>query len=188
MNQPTFIFKIILVGDAGVGKTSLMMRFVDKRFVHDITATIGVDFSLKNLLLTPIDDSGTYINVSLQIWDVSGESKYRSILPYYIAGTDGILLVFDPADPRSLENLTGWLDITNIFLKGTVPSVLVAAKCDLRSIPDERSIETFMRRNKVIDYYRTSSLTGENVDIAFRTLVNLILNKRTVITSSFGTV
>ena len=95
-----YVFKVIVAGNSGVGKTCLVQRFIDKRFNEGTKATIGVDFSLKNVTL---DEEQLGSSVALQIWDMAGENRFRSILPYYIAGTQGLILAFDSTNPPTLS-------------------------------------------------------------------------------------
>ena len=155
-----------------------MARFVDNQFASDVKATIGVDFFLKNLDLYLGAGSNSSRRITLQMWDVSGESRFRSILPCYIAGTEGVMLVFDLTEPESLNNLAGWLEIISVFLKNNAALVLVGAKSDLVSVVEEQSIAAFMKEKEIKYFYRTSSMTGTNVDQAFRALVDLIFTTK----------
>ena len=114
LNQP--VFKILVVGEKNVGKTTLIRRYVDGKFMDVTMATIGVDFSLKTVFLgkKPEDeDEENGKKAVLQIWDIAGENRFRAILPSYIMGTEGVILAFDATDVKTLEKLSEWIEIIN---------------------------------------------------------------------------
>ena len=174
MEDNLYVFKVIIAGPSQVGKTCLVQRFVDGVFLPDTKSTIGVDFSLKNVSL---EDLGSE-RIALQIWDMAGEERFRNILPYYIAGTQGIILVFDITNPSSLEALDEWIDVIKSFLPGDVPMILLAAKCDLDQVVPEETIQEFRDRASIKFYFQTSSYNGENVNDAFTELTKMIAKGR----------
>ena len=102
-----YVFKIIIAGDTGVGKTSLVRRYVDNEFIPSKKATIGIDYFLKNIKLDYPGLETT--SVALQIWDLAGEEKYRSFLPAYIPGTNGLLFVYSEDVKKSFNYLNDFL-------------------------------------------------------------------------------
>jgi small GTP-binding protein len=170
----------MVIGDFNVGKTTAIARFVDRRFVSDTRSTIGVDFSLKHLKIN-LDESDKYfVPVALQIWDVAGEQKFREILPYYIQGTRGLILVFD--NHESLESLNEWIRIINTHLNvNLIPKVIISTKQDLELNINLKKVAKFMKNANITDYFKTSSKTGANIDQAFEKLGQLIL-KRDLVT------
>ncbi|HKZ39391.1 MAG TPA: Rab family GTPase [Candidatus Hodarchaeales archaeon] len=179
MSDSLFVFKVIIAGDSGVGKTAAVARFVDGRFVSNTKSTIGVDFSLKNVNLPLDSDSKSTIQVALQIWDVAGESRFRSILPYYIAGTQGLILAFDSTAPATLGHLNEWLEVINLYLNEKIPTILIATKTDLpQKTIDQINVKEFMNQNDIKSFFHTSSLNGENINNAFRALTEIIARSK----------
>jgi small GTP-binding protein len=176
MSQNLYIFKIIVAGDSGVGKTTLIRRYVDNMFISSKKATIGIDYFVKNVGLQ-ISDNRT--NISLQIWDLAGEEKYRSFLPSYIPGTHGIIFVFSEDVKNSLNYLNNFIDVLNILLKEKIPMILIKAKNDLNENPIEsKTTNDFMNNHGITTYFDTSAKTGENVSMVFQKISELIfINK-----------
>ena len=145
--------------------------------------TIGVDFSLKKVKAQAsdfIDDSDVEDQeVTLQLWDFAGEDRFRSILPYYVHGTHGVLLGFDLTDPESLESLSEWLEIIRKFLGITlsrkVPILLIGMKDDLESNISEEKINNFVKAQKLVGYTTTSAKNGHNVESAFKRIAREIM-------------
>ncbi|NHJ01570.1 MAG: GTP-binding protein [Candidatus Heimdallarchaeota archaeon] len=165
-----FKYKVILVGDVRVGKTTLVNRFVNKTFNAEYLATIGVQIYTKWIK----QDQKTIL---LQIWDIAGQTAFRQFRKRFFADSRGAFLVFDLTVPESLTNLhISWLkDIEEIT--GTIPCVLIGNKLDLvdaRKIRDNE-IEAFLSHHSNIGTNLiTSALTGFNVEVAFQELVSLI--------------
>jgi small GTP-binding protein len=170
------IFKVMIIGDTGVGKTTAVNRFVDGHFVSNTEKTLGVDFYLKYIDLDLFSET----TAALQIWDVAGESKFRSILPYYIPGTKGLILAFDGTKSSTLNRLNEWLEIFNLFLSG-IPTVLISTKNDLEQNFDMNEVNQFMKNHNIEEYYSTSSLSGENISEAFKSLTIMIAKRKSVI-------
>ena len=168
------VFKILIAGNSGVGKTTAVTRYVDGIFLKDTQFTIGVDFSLKNIELSLDSVSKKNLQVVLQIWDVAGESRFRNIIPYYFSGTQGIILAFDCTDPSTLSSLYDWLDIIHKYYPSKLPSVLMSTKNDLKSNIDIDELRKFQALHNIHNYYSTSSLNGENINTAFNRLAELI--------------
>jgi small GTP-binding protein len=170
----------MVIGDFNVGKTTAIARFVDRRFVSDTRSTIGVDFSLKHMKINLDESEMNVIPVALQIWDVAGEQKFREILPYYIQGTRGLILVFD--NHETLESLHEWIRIIGALLNiELTPKVIVSTKQDLEPKISLNEVAKFMKSYNITDYFKTSSKTGANIDQAFEKLGQLVL-KRDLVT------
>ncbi len=157
------IVKIFVAGEGGVGKTTLIKRYTEGRFVPDTLMTIGVEFAVKKL--PHFDD------LTLQIWDLGGEDRFRFILPNYCRGASGGLLVFDLSRFLTFTNLDDWITL----LRGVVPKapiILVGTKADLpnRAV-DREQIEEYVDTHQLLSYIETSSKTGKNVDELFDFLV-----------------
>ena len=171
------IYKILIIGSSNVGKTSAIQRFVDKKFITESSPTIGVDFSIKSIQLTPSASSASSIpnSVVLQLWDIAGEKKYRMILPYYVNGTHGILLACDSTNPVTLVQLDDYLKILAIYLDLVhLPMILISTKHDLPTTLKQEDIQNFIQQHRIPEYLPTSSVNGLNIDIAFQHMGQLI--------------
>ena len=102
-NDYDYVFKVLLIGDSGVGKSSLLMRFADDVFTGNFLPTIGVDFKIRTT-----EANGSV--VKLQMWDTAGQEKFKTIVSAYYKGAHGIILVYDITDRRSFMDLQSWLD------------------------------------------------------------------------------
>ncbi|TFF88474.1 MAG: GTP-binding protein [Promethearchaeota archaeon] len=169
MGKP-IVLKILTSGEGGVGKTTLLKRYVEGKFHADTKMTIGVEFFLKELIL-----DGR--NVLLQMWDFGGQDRFRFLLKSYASGAKGALLLFDLTRPMSLDKIDQWVDICrseNLDL----PIILLGTKLDLDtqiSVSDdyaEEIVEVF----NLVDYIKISSKTGENVQESFKRLAGHIIN------------
>jgi small GTP-binding protein len=169
------IFKVCIFGDGGVGKTSLIQRYLTGLFTGDSGMTIGVEFHIKKF-----DFSGT--KVALQIWDFGGEERFRFLLPGYVNGASGGIFMFDITRRSSLDNLDDWI---KIFIEGTkkefidAPIIMVGGKLDLherRSVFSTDAIDLVKKYN-LLDYIECSSKSGMNIEIIFHKLA-LELTKR----------
>jgi small GTP-binding protein len=160
--------KIVVAGDGGVGKTSLLNRYVSDTFLTAMKMTIGTDFFSKAM---DRDDSV----VKLQLWDFGGEKRFRFLLPGYCKGARGVLLAFDLNDFTTLMNLDEWIQI--IKENTTNPKImLVGTKVDIAGgVMEEEFIRDFCIKHSIDKFIPTSSKTGENVDLVFQELVNRIL-------------
>ena len=165
----TILLKIIIAGDGGVGKTTLLYRYMEGRFLADTLMTIGVDFYLKKL---EIDRK----KINLQIWDFGGQDHFRPLLKNYAVGARGALLLFDLTRPNSLERIDQWVNICR-GANPAIPILFIGTKSDLtESITiDEKYALTFPEKYNFFDYLKVSSKTGENVNLAFELLAKKIV-------------
>lgn len=175
MGKP--VFKILVVGEKNVGKTTLVRRYVDGVFMKDTLATIGVDFSLKTVQLEKDSDK----EFILQIWDIAGESRFKAILPSYITGTEGVILAFDGTDEQTLGKLRDWIEILNRNSKKDLFFILISTKNDLKNFNKQNVVKEFKEQYPQIKFYLpTSSVTGLNVEEIFKMAGNLIASKYTI--------
>jgi small GTP-binding protein len=175
--QSTHLFKIIVVGEGGVGKTTFINRYATNKFIEDTKMTIGVAFYSFEKKMS--DD----IIIKLQIWDFGGEKRFRFILPSYCQGAHGVVFAFDLTRISSLYSLHEWLDLVR---KNTTNTVFqfIATKADLveessfDAINDEHIME-FMKTHDLSPdmFIKTSSKTGENVENVFDKLFDLLHGK-----------
>jgi Ras-related protein Rab-11A len=168
-----YLFKSIVVGDGGVGKTALTLRFSKGFFTEDYKMTIGVDFHVKTI---NIDSNEGPIRAKLQIWDTGGQERFSSIRPMYYRGSLGALLIFDLTNSASFEHLPGWIEEVRANVKTEIPLLLVGNKSDL---VDQRaaSLEEIneFTRNFNLFYMETSAKTGEGVGDCFYILACLMI-------------
>ncbi|KAH9592408.1 Ras- protein Rab-2A, variant 2 [Schistosoma haematobium] len=155
-----YLFKYIIIGDTGVGKSCLLLQFTDKRFqpVHDLT--IGVEFGAR---MINIDDK----QIKLQIWDTAGQESFRSITRSYYRGAAGALLVYD-ITRETFTHLTTWLEDARQHSSSNMVIMLIGNKSDLESRRDvqKEEGEAFAREHGLI-FMETSAKTAANVEDAF---------------------
>lgn len=156
-----YLFKYIIIGDTGVGKSCLLLQFTDKRFqpIHDLT--IGVEFGARSIQV----DTKT---IKLQIWDTAGQESFRSITRSYYRGAAGALLVYDITRRETFTHLTRWLDEARQNAHQDMVIMLIGNKSDLdhrRQVTVEEG-ESFAKENGLI-FLETSAKTAANVEEAF---------------------
>uniref|UniRef100_A0A914Z9W7 Ras-related protein Rab-2A n=1 Tax=Panagrolaimus superbus TaxID=310955 RepID=A0A914Z9W7_9BILA len=156
-----YLFKYIIIGDTGVGKSCLLLQFTDKRFqpVHDLT--IGVEFGAR---MITIDGK----QIKLQIWDTAGQESFRSITRSYYRGAAGALLVYDITRRDTFNHLTSWLEDARQHSNSNMVIMLIGNKSDLearREVKKEEG-EAFAREHGLV-FMETSAKTAANVEEAF---------------------
>ncbi len=172
MSQYDYTFKILLLGDASVGKTSFTKRYCYNIFNPSERLTIGVDFHVKTIELNNT-------RIKLQIWDVGGEERFRFLLPTYCLGSNAAFLLYDITRPSTLDNISEWMTIVR-QKGGPIPIMLVGSKIDLsesaREVPREYGIQ-IAEKNKMASFVEISAKENINVDEAFKVLTELTLEK-----------
>ncbi|MFW9940297.1 MAG: Rab family GTPase [Candidatus Thorarchaeota archaeon] len=161
--------KIITAGDGGVGKTTLLYRYVRGKFLTDTKTTLGVEFFWKVF-------KTNNKQIDLQLWDFGGQKVFRHILKNYASGANGALLLFDLTNKSSLEQIDEWVDICR-EKEPKMPILFLGTKLDLTNlivVEDEDAL-IFKEKYDFLDYLKVSSKTNENVDLAFQFLVNEII-------------
>jgi len=170
-----FLFKVVVVGDGGVGKTALTIRFSKGFFTESYKMTIGVDFHVKTIA---IDADEGPLRAKLQIWDTGGQERFSSIRPMYYRGALGALLIFDLTSISSFEHLPQWIEEVRGNVQTDIPLLLVGNKSDLlnqRAISLEE-INDFTRDFNLY-YMETSAKTGDNVGDCFSVLACLMIGE-----------
>lgn len=166
-----FLYKIVLVGDSGVGKSNLLSRWTTDEFNVESKSTIGVEFAAKN-----IDIDGKIIKA--QIWDTAGQERYRAITSAYYRGAAGALIVYDITDPKSFRHVDTWIDQLHFHMNTDIVIIIVGNKCDLnefRKISIEDGKKYAISKNMM--YFETSAKNNNNVDKAFKELMVGIYKK-----------
>ncbi len=177
MSEYEKVYKLVMLGDEAVGKTSLIIQHTEHRFSESYKMTIGTDISAK--LIQVEEQKGTKTNVYLIIWDIGGQEKYRILRESYLRGASGALLVFDITNKNTYHSIYNWVDETKKFCGKDIPMLLLGNKVDLESERDV-SIEDGdkMAKELNVEYVETSAKSGEKVDKAFNSMVKLILGTR----------
>jgi len=163
------LLKVIILGDSGVGKTSLMNQYVHKRFSNQYKATIGADFLTKEVM---IDEK----LVTLQIWDTAGQERFQSLGVAFYRGADSCVLVYDITDAKSFDNLESWMDEFLVHAAPrnaeSFPFVVLGNKADLaprRQVPATKA-KTWCQQKGDIPHFETSAKEAMNVEQAFQTI------------------
>ena len=166
-----YVVKTVLLGEAGVGKTSLVYRFIENKFRENYKSTLGV-----NLLKKDLEVEG-YGGVSSQIWDLGGQESFRSLRKLYLEGANGGLIIFDLTDKKSFDKLNDWLESFRTA-RGEQPLLLIGNKSDLKNQAKitEKEASKYAKNNNM-DLILTSAKTGQNVEEAFIKLNKRILDK-----------
>lgn len=172
-NQETYdyMFKVLLLGDAGVGKTSLMWRFSDDVFNQTYISTIGIDLKLRT-----IDVEGK--KVRLQVWDTAGQERFHAISVSYYRTAVGIMLVYDITRRRSFENIAKWLRNIDEHAQEDVVKLLIGNKCDMQQPRDVKREEGEMLADEYdMSFFETSAKENESIDEAFECIAREIMER-----------
>lgn len=165
-----YLFKIIIIGDSGVGKTSILNRFIDNTFSSHYISTIGVDFKLKNI---KINDE----NIKLQLWDTAGQERFKTITSNYYRGAHCIFLVFDMSDTDTLTNISVWMEEVKQKCDDGL-FIIVGNKMELQNIK-EKEITKILKINEIDDtcFYKVSAKDATNVDEMFDSVTKKLVVK-----------
>lgn len=168
-NDVLTTLKILIIGESGVGKSSLLLRFTDDTFDPDIGATIGVDFKVKTLT---VDGN----KAKLAIWDTAGQERFRTLTPSYYRGAQGVILVYDASSRETFDKLEEWLNEIEMYsTKKDIIKMLVGNKIDKKEREVERTQGVqFARRHSML-FIEASARTKEGVQLAFEELVEKII-------------
>eukprot|EP00397_Hematodinium_sp_SG-2012_P044791 GEMP01050104.1.p1 GENE.GEMP01050104.1~~GEMP01050104.1.p1 ORF type:complete len:213 (+),score=31.70 GEMP01050104.1:67-705(+) len=169
--QYDYLFKFIIIGDSGAGKSCLLHQFIENRFKKGTSHTIGVEFGSKIIQV-----GGR--NIKLQIWDTAGQERYRSVTRSYYRGAAGAIIAYDITHRDSYNHVVHWLADARTLARADISIITVGNKCDLK----ERRTVTYLeasrsaQENDVL-FLETSALTGEGVEEIFVKVAKMILCK-----------
>ncbi|KAK7412000.1 hypothetical protein VNO78_03445 [Psophocarpus tetragonolobus] len=163
-----YLFKVVMIGDSGVGKSNLLSRFTRNEFCLESKSTIGVEFATRT-----VEVEGR--RVKAQIWDTAGQERYRAITSAYYRGALGALLVYDLTKPISFENVRRWLKELRDHADANIAIMLIGNKTDLKHL---RGVATedaqVFAENESLSFIETSALQSTNVHKAFHTILSHI--------------
>jgi len=169
MSSFDHLLKLLLIGDSGVGKTCILLRFVERKFQASFISTIGIDFKMKT-----IDIDGKV--VKLQIWDTAGQDRFRAVTTAYYRGAMGIVLVYDITEEQSFLNVRNWVESIHESAIDDIPIILVGNKCDMT---EERVVSKEAGKQMADEYsmrfYEASAKEDINVKEMFTNLARDIL-------------
>ena len=172
------IFKIVLIGDSGVGKSNLISRFASNEFSLETKSTIGVEFLTRSIIM---DDK----LIKLQVWDTAGQERYRAITSSYYRGAHGIIIVYDITKINTFRNIKKWMDSIKICITSDVPIMIIGNKIDLyhlREVSIDYGIALANQYNLL--FVEASALDSTNVELAFNYFSKYIYNYSSEHTSS----
>ena len=167
-----YLFKLVLIGDSGVGKSCLLLRFADDAFTESYISTIGVDFRFRTVKI----DKKT---VKLQIWDTAGQERFRTITSAYYRGADGIIMVYDVTSQESFDHVNDWLKEVNRYASEGTCKLLVGNKSDRTTekvVTKERAKE--FADDIGVPFLETSAKSAANVEEAFLTMASELIKQR----------
>ncbi|XP_078101299.1 ras-related protein Rab-8B [Sander vitreus] len=166
-----YLFKLLLIGDSGVGKTCLLFRFSEDAFNTTFISTIGIDFKIRTIEL-----DGK--KIKLQIWDTAGQERFRTITTAYYRGAMGIMLVYDITNEKSFDNIKNWIRNIEEHASSDVERMILGNKCDMN---DKRQVSKERGEKLAIDYgikfLETSAKSSLNVEEGFYTLARDIMTQ-----------
>ena len=165
------LFKLLVIGDTGVGKTCIILRYVDNHFSKNMLSTIGVDFKTKTIRLRQRQ-------IKLQIWDTAGHERFRTITNAFYRGAMGIVLAYDVTNEKSFNNIAQWMKNISDQCTGSDDPVrvIVGNKCDLAGVVERERAEELATRYRC-RFFETSAQSGRNIDEAFTYLTEAILDR-----------
>ena len=166
------LFKIVIIGDSGVGKSCLLLRFADDTFTDNFYTTIGVDFRFK---CVQINEK----KIKLQIWDTAGQERFKTVTSAYYRGADGILIVYDQTDKNSFDHLNDWLDDILKYTTDEPLKLIIGNKDDLneQKVISDDDIRNFVNKTN-IEIVKTSAKSAFQVNYAFEKLTQKLINSR----------
>lgn len=170
-NYYDYLLKIVIIGNTSVGKSSIIRRFCDDDYINHHISTIGVDFRVKTI------DIDNYLYAKLQIWDTSGQERFKTITSSYYRGSHGVIVVYDISDLQSFKDVKKWIKELINFTSPNIVLILVANKCDLKN----KRVVSFESGKELADSYgilfiEVSSMSNININDIFYKLAKAVVN------------
>ncbi|RLN83451.1 hypothetical protein BBO99_00002125, partial [Phytophthora kernoviae] len=179
------LFKLVLIGDSGVGKSCLLLRFADDAFTESYITTIGVDFRFRTV---KIDNKTVKLQivrdvpVTRVLWDTAGQERFRTITSAYYRGADGIIMVYDVTSQESFDHVNDWLNEVNRYASEGTCKLLVGNKSD---ISDNKAVSYETAKvfadSLSIPFLETSAKNAQNVEEAFLTMASELITIREMV-------
>ena len=159
--------KLVLIGDMGVGKTSILTQFCDNKFDKNVVTTSGIEFKTKTIFKNGF-------NVKMQIWDTSGEERFRSITPNYFRSSDGLLFVFDITNEESLDTIDYFMKFSDNCSKKKLIKIIIGNKSDQKERKmNQDKIDEFYRKYNFDGYFEASAMFGYHINEIFGLIADL---------------
>lgn len=169
------IFKIIIVGDSGSGKSNILLRYSDNCYCENYITTIGVDFKIKTIKFHDL-------LIKLQIWDTAGQERFASIVRNYFRDADGIFIVYDITNRQSFDHVSKWMNMINENSKSNAISYLIGNKSDLieaREVSESEGKD--LASSLGIRFHETSAKDNVNLDLIFNDMTEAIFNRKDLV-------
>ncbi|XP_031829908.1 RAS oncogene family member Rab3 isoform X1 [Nomia melanderi] len=166
-----YMFKLLIIGNSSVGKTSFLFRYADDSFTSAFVSTVGIDFKVKTVFR---NDK----RVKLQIWDTAGQERYRTITTAYYRGAMGFILMYDITNEESFNSVQDWITQIKTYSSDNAQVILVGNKCDMaeeRVISEKRGIQ--LAEQLEVQFFETSAKENINIKAVFEQLVDIICDK-----------
>ena len=154
-----YVFKLLIIGDSSCGKSSILLKYLENKFSETSGPTIGIEYGTQ--IIDCLDKK-----IKLQIWDVAGQERYRTVVQSYYRNTAGIMLIYDITNKNSFDHLDYWLN-----------EMMNANNLDKNRQNSEEEAQLFAKNHNINLIYETSAKTGENINIIFKTLAEEIYNQ-----------
>ncbi len=181
MSKSGYIFKVVVIGDGAVGKSSLIRRYTKSEFNEEYIMTLGAQ-------ITTFDEKIEDVNCRLILWDIAGDAALATLRPAFYKGSKGVIIAFSlsAGQEKSFDNVSYWLDDIRkncdqipIILFGNKIDLIDEKELSIKSTSND-NVEKFTNQNGIISYYKTSALTGQGVTDAFKTLVKRLYNENKI--------
>ena len=173
MHKYDYTIKILLIGDSGVGKSSIMLKFVEEDYKSEYACTIGVDF--KSIPITTTNNN----YIKLLIWDTAGQERFQTITHIYYRGSNIVIIIYDITNRITFENIEIWLKEIEKYAPDNIIKILVGNKSDIenkRKVSKEEA-EIFSTQNGFVKYYETSAKEDKNIEEMFMFIGNYYVLK-----------
>lgn len=168
-DKDNMVAKILTIGESGVGKTCILLRYTDNKFIKHHLTTIGIDYKTKD-----VNINGK--SIKLKIWDTAGQERFRNITQQYYKGADGIVLVFDLTDRNSFEKIREWMkQIQSYTQRESIAIVLLGNKCDAENKAVSAKEATDIAAEYNMKFFETSAMNNINIEDSFKQLSTEIM-------------